>query len=72
MQQTDGQRDKKTGTNSQLYLCYTHNIKIDLQERGRKGADGLDLAQDRGKWRDLVKAVINIWVPKSAGNVLIS
>jgi len=49
MQHTDGERDKKTGTTSQLYLHYMHNIKIDLQEIGRKGVDGIDLAQDRDK-----------------------
>jgi hypothetical protein len=40
-----------------------HDIKICLQETGREGVDGIDLAQDRDKWRDLVKAAINVWVP---------
>jgi hypothetical protein len=40
-----------------------HDIKMDLQEIGRKGVDGIDLAQDRDKWRDFLKATINVWVP---------
>jgi hypothetical protein len=39
------------------------NIKIDLQEVGRKGMDWFYVAQDRNSWRTLVNAVINIWVP---------
>jgi len=63
VKQTDGERDKKQGTTSQLYLCYMHDITIDLQEIGREGVDRIELAQDRDKWRDLVKAAINVWVP---------
>ena len=72
VKQTDGERDKKRGMTSQLYLCYMHDVTIDLQEIGREGVDGIGLAQDRDKWRDLVKAAINVWVPQSAGNVLTS
>jgi hypothetical protein len=39
------------------------NIKIDLRERGWDGGDWIALAQDRDKWRDLVNAVMNLWVP---------
>jgi hypothetical protein len=63
MKQTDEERDKKRGRTSQLCPCYMHGIKICLQEKGREGVDGIDLAQDRDKWRDLVKAAINVWVP---------
>jgi len=63
MKQTDGEGDKKRGTTSQLCPCYMHDTKIDLQEIGREGVDGIDLAQDRDKWRDLVKAAINVLVP---------
>jgi len=70
MQQTDGERDKKIGTTSQLYLCYMHDIKIDLQEIGREGVDGIYLAQDRDKWRDLVESAINVWGSKECGERL--
>jgi hypothetical protein len=33
---------------------------------------GIDLAQDRNRWRTLVSAVINVWVPYNAGNFLTS
>jgi hypothetical protein len=29
------------------------NIKMDLREIGWSGMDWIDLAQDRGQWRDL-------------------
>jgi hypothetical protein len=39
------------------------NIKIDLREVGCGGADWIDLAQDRYKWRALVYTVMNLRVP---------
>jgi hypothetical protein len=39
------------------------NIKIDLREVGWEGADWIDLAQDRDKWRALVYTVMNLRVP---------
>ena len=46
------------------------NIKMDLQEVGREGMDWIDLAQDRGRWWAVVNVVINLQVPKNAGNFL--
>jgi len=48
------------------------NIKIDPQKVVYKVMDWIVLAQDRDRWRNLVNAVLNCWVPKNAGNFLTS
>ena len=40
------------------------NIKTDLQEVGGSCGDWMELAQDRDRWRSLVRTVMNIRVPK--------
>jgi hypothetical protein len=39
------------------------NIKMDLREVGREGADWIDLAQDRDRWRAVMYTVMNLGVP---------
>jgi hypothetical protein len=39
------------------------NIKMDRQEVGCGGRDLIELGQDRERWRALVTAVMNLWVP---------
>jgi hypothetical protein len=46
------------------------NIKVDLQEVGCGNMDWTDLAQDRDRWRALVKTVLNIRFPQNAGSFL--
>jgi hypothetical protein len=42
---------------------WEENIKMDLQEVGWRGMESIDTAQDRDRWRALVNAVMNLWVP---------
>ena len=42
---------------------WVDNIRMDLQEVGCEYMDWIGLAQDRDRWRTLVSAVMNLWVP---------
>ena len=39
------------------------NIKMDIREAGGGCGDGMELAQDRDRWRALVSTVVNFQVP---------
>ena len=39
------------------------NIKMDLEEVGCGGMNWIDVAQDGGRWRAVVNAVMNLRVP---------
>jgi hypothetical protein len=41
---------------------WVDNIKADLQEVECGCMDLIELAQDRDRWRELVNAVMNLWV----------
>jgi hypothetical protein len=42
---------------------WENNVKIDLQEVGGGGMDWIVLAQNKDRWRELAKAVMNLRVP---------
>jgi hypothetical protein len=48
------------------------SIKMDFQRVGFGGVDWINLAQDRGRYRTLVNAVMNLRVPQNAGDFLTS
>ena len=51
---------------------WVDNIRMDLQEVGCGYMDWIGLVQDRDRWRTLVSAVMNLRVPRNAGNFLTS
>ena len=42
---------------------WVDNIRMDLQEVGCGYMDWIGLVQDRDRWRTLMSAVMNVWVP---------
>jgi len=42
---------------------WVDNIRMDLQEMRCGYMDWIGLALDRDRWRKLVSAVMNLWVP---------
>jgi hypothetical protein len=42
---------------------WVDNVKMDLGEIGWGGIYWIGVIQDRDKWRALVNAVMNVWVP---------
>jgi len=42
---------------------WVDNIRMDIQEVGCGYMDWIGLAQDRGRWRTFVSAVMNLQVP---------
>ena len=51
---------------------WVDNIRMGLQEVGCGYMDWIGLAQDRDRWRTLVRAEMNLRVPWNAGNFLTS
>jgi hypothetical protein len=49
-------------------LKWDDNIEMDLEEMGWGGMTWIGLTQARDRWRALVIAVMNLWVPQNAGN----
>jgi hypothetical protein len=45
-------------------------IKTDLQVVGWRAMDGIDLAQDKDRWRAHLNAVKNLRIPQNLGNFL--
>ena len=46
-----------------LRCGWEDNIKMDLQEVGWEGMDWIDVAQNRERWRALVRAIMNFRGP---------
>jgi hypothetical protein len=42
---------------------WVDNIRMDLGEVGWGDVDWISVAQDRNRWRAVVNAILNLWVP---------
>jgi hypothetical protein len=49
---------------------WVNNTMMDLRDTCWGGMDWVDIAQDRGQWRNLVKAILNLRVPYNFGKFL--
>ena len=54
-------RGKETAWKTQAWM--RDNIKIYLRKVGWEGMDWVELTEDRYRWRAVVNAVMNLWVP---------
>jgi hypothetical protein len=45
------------------------NISVGLKAVSWEDLDWINLAQDRYRWQTLVNIVMNLWVPKSTGDL---
>jgi hypothetical protein len=54
------------------WLRWEDNIKADLQEVRCGGRNCIELAEERDRWRALMNAVMNLWIPQYARNFLTS
>jgi hypothetical protein len=58
-------------------LIFWYNLSNGKEQNGSSksgmgGMDWIDMAQDRGRWRAVVNAVMNLRIPQNAGNFLTS
>jgi hypothetical protein len=54
---------KERNTLGRAGRWWKDNINVDIKEKGWGGMNWIDLAQNRDKWRALVKTAMNIRVP---------
>ena len=53
-----------------IKMDWEDNIKMDLQEVVCGSMEWIELTQDKDSWRTLVNAIMNLQVPRNAGNFL--
>jgi hypothetical protein len=68
--QLGGLRERKHLEN--LSVNWRIILKCIFSKEDEEGMDQIDLIQDKQKWRTLLKAAMNLWVPQIAANFFIS